>query len=240
MQKICSQICYNNFVLKKLFRINFIFLFIALLYLGFSPKPAYALQCQLSFFHRSSLVIARVENQGLRCESRGVVNNFKKIVVLKGNVEDNFNIVTPAGSGECPTQAKPGEIEIIVGECAGCPPTPKFETGKSYIMSVYPRNGQTSSEYYLPVCDGIFGEISGILDPKVLLYSLRVSTQLIWTSGFILVFLLSYLLGNILPSVVAFGISIVIVVVALCGLLIYILFRIIRFTVKQLKVKLKK
>lgn len=225
-------------MLKKLFRINLLFFFIAIFIWVFSPKPAYALQCQLSFFHRSSLVIARVENQELRCESRGVVNKFKKIMVLKGTAEDNFNIVTPARSGECPSQAKPGEIKIIVGEFAGSPPTPKFETGKTYIMSVYPRNGQVSSEYALPVCDRIFGEVSGILDPKVLLYSLRASTQPIWTSGFILVFLLSYFLGNILPSVIAFGISLIIVV-ALYGLLIYVLFRVIRFLVNKLKVKLK-
>ncbi len=219
----------------------FLFAPFAILFLGFSSKSAYASlpACEFSF-NEKSLVIARVESQEERCESLGVVNNLKKLIVLKGSVGNNFKIIRAAEYNECPRPTVGGIQLRAGGEFAGSSRIPKLEIGKTYILSVDPASKPVPWSYLLSKeCGGISGEVAGVWDPRVLYYSLRFLAHPIYKAGFFLVVLVALGLGKILPPAIAFGLSIVIVV-ALLGLIIFVLFRTVGYIMRSLRVRLRK
>ncbi len=81
-------------VKMKLPKRSELILLIIVLYLFIAPSSAYANYCTIQFFHRSNLVVAKLENQQLDCKSFTIINKFKNLASINGKISDSFEIVT--------------------------------------------------------------------------------------------------------------------------------------------------
>lgn len=149
-------------------------LLLFLLFISFfsvSPKPANAVyQYQPFIINPNNLVIATLENEEVNCEREEITYHFLTDWLIKGKVEKNFKIVNKPTfmADKCPNwnvdEAGNIKIRIPFPYCDSPTPFPKFETGKTYIMTL---ELMKNKEYYPSCLYRIVDEAKGVLDPKV-------------------------------------------------------------------------
>jgi len=165
---------------------------IFLVFLAFATATPSKATCTPSLFFRPQLVVAKIINQSTDNDSSNQINSFHKILSFKGKFTPNFYLIIPKNNNGCPT----------------CSIPPSLNLNQTYLVSVDPLSHP--SEYQLAQCDRIVSKISGLPDPKLYIHLLRVVTQPLWSSVFLLAILISSWLDNIFPSVIAMALSILV------------------------------
>lgn len=212
------------------------------------PKTVHA-SCIYSFVYKPNLVVAKVVNRELRCDLKGNVVSFEKQLTIKGSVEKSFKIIT--STQECPyeesTEENSGKIRIRpYSDWAGIEPLPEFETNKKYLLSIspYKTKEKVLNQYFVPSCDRIAKEISGTFSPIVLFNIFKVWLWPIWRVTLLFIYAVDLLLMSLFPSLEALALgtfifSTIIVIFMYC-LVIYLIYRAIKYFLKKRKQKNKK
>lgn len=199
-----------------------------------NPKPSYAYYCTVQFSYNPTVVIATVENQNTNCEDYQTTTKFNTNFTIKGSSPNQFEIKTVYNStwGLCKKYPYQSNDEIAKESDSD----PKFEISKKYILAIFPDNNSTKAS--LAVCERTAFEVSGLLDPKVILTTIGIYTRPLWIGPFILTIYLTLtlniLLAKFIPNLPALILSGFIVLI-LDGFLLYILFRIIRYIIRKIR-----
>lgn len=198
----------------------------------FNPKPSYAWSCNIRLFYEPTLVIATVEDQTINCEDYKTTTKFNRNFVIKGFSPSQFELKTVNRSAwnTCKNYPHQSKESISVGSRTD----PEFKIGKTYLISILPKNNPNTLNVDLPICQQVVNEIDGWLDPKVIVNSILVYTQPVLVILVILPMFLALYLSKSISITLSFILSGFISLV-LYEFILYLLVRIVKYIKKKIK-----
>jgi hypothetical protein len=146
--------------------------------------------CAFRFTSPYDAVVAKVVSQTDNFVS------FQNLLTIKGRVPTYFTVISAYEEQHRPYKSNGLQFVIPKPPCAGCTPAPQLNTGSTYFMTIYTVYG-TSDYQIADRCGNYFSEVSGVFDPRILvygaaLYANQFGWDLWWPMCFCFLLLRSY------------------------------------------------